>query len=404
MSGSYRRIVLHIGMYPEKNPTAAKKAETTFLRLNNILSGAGCLPNINAIYANCTDKKLGAYIRNESLNIKKEDTFFDPTEKTPNSLLNVITHSDRVKIRVLLYAGERADISNLKLLETTHTMIIQFAETKPFFRATEPHENPPVFYQVCSSEEVALLYIEALLVDACLCHYTRVSDAAPHHDEQQSISFEKIQFLQEICGSGKMDFLSPAAQKLVTYVASCLDETSPYISFFSIFTIAPRDLYDTDKSDYMLSYFNDYCNLWSHFQKWYYLKHGRVFSKDIEIGDVFHTIFDRNTYQGQISPDGVAEELNKVIETLAKKKGGEQRNETDITNIDPSGYQCWSENLYAFVIIRHLPNDSNKRAIFNSLFSGKLYQAKWKIIHISELEKFEQIRFDLEIVPFIIDV
>lgn len=396
MSSSYDRILLHITMVSGSDPTAAKMAEATYLRINNILSGISRLPNIASFFTCCADidKKLGAYIRNECFDVKKENTFFNPDAQKPNSMLNVIDNSERGKIRVLLCPGNKREyISGLKMKETTHNMIIQFGSNKSDFIPTEPHDNPPSFYQVCNSVEVALLYFEALLFDACMCHYMGVSDAAPHHDDKQKISSEKVRFLKEICASGKVDSLTPGARKLVKHVVSCFTETTPYVSFFSIFTIASRDGViskdvDGKEVDVVEAYFDDYLQLWAEFQKWYYTKHGRMFSKNKEILNPLDTILDRNVYQGQISPSAVIEKIKKILEHPK----------------NPAlGSQLGTKNRYTFVIVRHIPSDRSELATLDSLFPGQMHQAKWDVVHWTDLEKYKKIP-DLELVPFMIDI
>ena len=280
MSSDNHRILLHILMPSGDDPEATKKVDSTYLRFNNVLIGNGQLPNISKIcdYCDSVNEKLGAYIRNRCLDIRKEDTIFEPSVNKPNSMLNVIENSERKKIRILLYPGKRNDIDNLNMSETTHNMIIQFNQDQSCFRATDPHANPPSFYQTCNSEENALLYLEGLMVDACICHYLGVSDVAFHHDDKKRISSEKVIFLRELSEKENLNFLSLGAQKLVRYVATQLSETTPYISFLSIFTIAPMDLFKEESYD-SRAYFEDYCDLWSEFQKWYFDRYDRVFSK-----------------------------------------------------------------------------------------------------------------------------
>lgn len=268
MSSTNHRILLHITMLAGNDPTATRKANATYYRFNNILDGHAQLPSITEIcnYCDSVNRKLGAYIRNKCLDIKKEDTVFKPGVTKVKSMLNIIESSERKNIRILLYPGNRNEIDDLRMKETTHNMIVQFKDEPTKFCSTEPHANPPSFYQSCVSEEVALRYLEALLIDACICHYLGISDVAYHHDDKQHISVEKVLFLKEIVQRGQLDFLSPSAQNLVRYVAAKIDESTPYISFLSIFTIAPFDVFGDEK----FFFFEDYCCLWNEFQRWYF--------------------------------------------------------------------------------------------------------------------------------------
>lgn len=386
MSSNNHRILLHITMLAGNDPAATRKADATYYRLNNILEGNGQLPNIAKIcdYCDRVNGKLGAYIRNKCLDLKKEDTVFKPPITKARTMLNVIDSSDRKNIRILLYPGKRDDIDDLNMQETTHNMIIQFEDVPTFFYPAEPHANPPSFYQPCVSEEVALQYLEALLVDACICHYLGVSDVAFHHDDKQHISNEKVLFLKELTKKGQLEFLSSSAQSLVRYVASKIDETTPYISFLSIFTIAPFDVYK-DKKDFF--FFEDYCSLWSKFQSWYFDRHGRLFSKQKPIKHPLETIFDRNKYQGQISE---TEMVNKIKELL----------ETPVSRVPDPPFG--NESRFAVIIIKRMPVSSAATDQFDALFSGKLHQAKWDIIYWEDMERYKNILPFLEIVPIMI--
>ena len=367
---------------------AERKAEATYLRMNNILDKNGQFPNITSIcnYCDKVNKELGAYISNKCLDISKANTYFDPKVHKTNSILYSVESSKQKNIRILLYPGKRSDIDDLNMSETTHNMIVQFKPSSFHFIASEAHKNPPCFYQLCKSEEIAILYFEALLVDACMCHYLGVSDVAYHHDEKQLISKEKVMFLREISGNGDLDFLSTGARKLVKYVNEHLDNTTPYISYLSIFTIAPFDVFKIKEKD-IFPYFEDYCRLWEHFQKWYFKKHGRLFIQKTKIENPLNNLFYRNKYQGQISPI----EIETNINDLLSKDIDEKPN-------PPFESEC----RYAVIIIKRMPETRDKVAQFEALFSGQLYQAKWKIIHWSELEKYDDILSYIEVVPFII--
>ncbi len=388
MSSNNHRILLHILMPSGNDPEATKKVDSTYLRFNNVLMGDGEMPNISKIcdYCDNVNAKLGAYIRNRCLDIKKEDTIFEPNVNKPNSMLNVIESSERKKIRILLYPGRRNDIDDLNMSETTHNMIIQFDQNQNCFRPTDPHAKPPSFYQTCNSEENALLYLEGLMVDACICHYLGVSDVALHHDDKQRISLEKVLFLKELAEKQNINFLSLGAQRLIKYVAAQLSDGTPYISFLSVFTIAPMDLFK-DESYNFCSYFEDYCNLWSEFQKWYFDRYGRIFSKNRKIENPLETVFDRNKYQGQISPIEIINKIDDILNTPSNK----------ISN-DPFGLEL----RYAVIIIKHMPDTFSKTQQFEALFSGQLHQAKWDIIYWGDIEKYDNIISYLEVVPFMI--
>lgn len=388
MTSTNQRILLHILMPSGNDPDATKKVDSTYMRFNNALIGNEQLPNITNIcqYCNKVNPTLGAYIRNRCLNIRKEDTIFEPSITKPNHMFNGINSSDRKYIRIILYPGDRKDIKELNMSDTTHTMIVQFNLDDTCFKATEPHKKPPSFYQVCNSEETALLYLEGLIVDACICHYLGVSDVALHHDDKQRISFEKVIYLKELAKKDNIEFLSESGQQLVKFVAKQLCDSTPYISFLSIFTIAPKDLFRKEVGN-VLSYIEDYFKLWSAFQKWYFDRYGRLFSKSKEIENPIEKVFKRNKYQGQISPKEIANKIDDILKNPIQK----------ITNA-PFGLEL----RYAVIIIMHLPDTSSKIEQFETLFSGQLHQAKWDIIYWGNIEKYNNILSYLEIVPFMI--
>lgn len=386
------RILLNISMVPASNPDAERKARRTYQQINNVLTGVSRLPNIVAICneSELVDKQLSAYIRNECLDLKGKESLFNPQKQEPRKILNAVEDSQQKRIRIMLFPGEREDIGELKMNDTTHNMILQFGNVESEFNPAEKHENPPSFYQVCSSVNIAILYLEALLVDACFCHYMGISDAALKHDDKQRISLEKVSFIKEICESEKIKFLTPNAANLVKYVCSKMGASTPYISFLSIFTIAPYDCPEIDHANCIQTYFSDYCNLWLYFQKWYYERHGRLFSKDREIISPLKTLFDRNVYQGQISPEKAERAIKEIINQYKEK--------------DSHYTQFGKEYRYSFVIIRNMPGDDHAKAIYDTLFSGKIHQAQWTISHIAEIDKFDCIKESLEIVPFMIEI
>lgn len=388
------RILLLVKQFSEGDPIAQGKADATYLRINNTLIAPKQMMTANGICNYCKENKeeIAINIRQAINGLTKKSASHNKTKKS-NSILNGI---EKKKLRILLYPGNREDIADLKINEATHNMIIQFRESKNKFRATEPHGNFPIFYQMCDSEDTAILYIESLLVDACMCHYIGVSDAALHHDDKQNISKEKVEFLVEICNQDSLN-LTGEAKELIKYVCSQIDvATTPYISFLSIFTIASADIKSLDDEeiktldDDIMFYYNDYFKLWQYFRKWYYNKHGKLFSKEEEIVNPVETIFYRNTYKGQISTDQACSEMKKKYRELIDHKDALMPEKT---------------HLYAFVVLTTVPKDSEKQKICDSLFTGiRLHQAKWEIVAWNKLTNFEPIREFITIVPFLFEI
>lgn len=385
MSSFNQRILLHVTMLAGNDQEAAKKANETYYRINNILDGNEQLPNLREIcnYCDKVNSELSVYIRNRCTAIKKKSSIFNPSINKAKSILNIVESSERRKIRIILYPGERRYIDDLTMKETTHNMIIQFVKDDSNFFPCEPHKHPPSFYQPCSSGENALRYLEALLIDACLCHYLGISDVAYHHDDKQHISKEKVLFLKELNQSGDLKFLSECAQDMVKYAASNLNESTPYISFLSIFTIAPLD--KLNEKDFFL--FEDYCTLWSHFQRWYFDRHGRLFSKQKPIYNPLKTVLDRNKYQGQISPKEIEEKIKELINS-------------NINRIDNPPFGV--ESRFALIIIKRVYTKNLVANQFDALFSGKLHQSKWDIVYWKDLSKYKNIMQYLEVIPIII--
>lgn len=381
-------LLMQVSAFPESEAPEQNKVDSVFYRINNVLNSADQMPNTKAICNYCEEnrKELGARIRREISALKKDAAVYNTSSKNANTIFNGITPSDKCRLRILLYPGNRESIESLKLDEATHNMILQFDTSKPNFVVTEPHKYSPSFYQVCRSVDVASLYIEALLIDACMCHYMMVSDAAPHHDDKQKISHEKVQFLREICASNDINYLSQNAQKLVRKVSTDLQENTPYISFLSIFTVA-ADKIHLHNSENIRTFFDDYCKLWGHFQKWYFKKHGRMFIKNEDVGNPVERIFGRNKFYGQISPDEAKAEIERIL------------NNHDF-NKAPSPLE--NSNGYSFVIIRNLPSKPSHRKILESLFSGQLHQAKWQIIPWDKLNQYETVDYLIETVPFMV--
>lgn len=318
--------------------------------------------------------------------------YFNPDTQRPNEILNWVDPEDRKQIRVILYPGTHGDLENLKLHDATHIMIIEIDhEQEKAFRIAKKHKNMPSFYQPACSKEVSLLYIESLLIDAGMCHFFGISDAAPLHKMKQAISLEKVEYLREIKAEGTIEGLelSEGAFTLVNKVIDLLADTTPYVSFLSIFTIYALDIENDREINRIQKYFMDYCKLWLGFQKWYFSKHGRVFSETEDLHSVFLTLFAHNKYKGQISINDAVSELNETIGNI------------DIASKKESEVIGW-EKRYAFMIIRNIPGDPKLRIQMETLFSGQLHQAKWRIIHWSRITDFRKILTYIEVVPFLI--
>lgn len=391
MKKTNRRYLIKITMDPQCDSYAAPRVTSTYLKLNDIIKGYVQLPYMDDICRECLkddtrNEKLVGLIHNRCIDLIKKGTSYDPATDSPNSIPNSLIDEEKKLIRILLYPGKRDNLNGLKLSETTHNMIVQFEDTTEKFIATESHTNPPSFYQVCASEDIALLYIEALLVDSCMCHYLGISDVAAFHDEKQQISNEKVLFLLEIVNNNDLDYLSNGAQDLVKLVAKKISSSTPYISLLSIFTIAPIDLFNEGIVK-PFSYYDDYCKLWSHFQKWYFSRHGRLFERLEDVVDPLGTVLERNKYRGQISASKLEKRIKSIISTPA-----------EIVEKKPFGY----EYRYALIIIKHTQTDKDKQSQFETLFPGSLYQSKWDIVYWEDLYKYDDLRSQIEIIPIII--
>ena len=388
MLNSQERILVLVTPFPESKSKEQIKANMTYCKLNDIFLSTEQFTTAQGLceYIKNFRVELVPKIRSACAGLKSKATIYNTTEKRTNNLFYGI---EKKKVRILLYPGNRKDISNLKVNEATHNMIIQFDDSVTNFRATEPHECFPNFYQMCNSEIVAIKYIEALLIDACLCHYVGVSDAALHQDDKQKISKEKVSFLKELTDRNGLQTLSTSAQKLVKYVCSNLPDNTPYISFLSIFTIATLDS-DYSKSDDALieTFFHDFFQLWKLFQKWYYQKHHLLFSEEKDIVDPIESIFNRNKYHGQISPDTAIKEIKDQLKSFKTERINETSKEA---------------RLYAFVILKKMPNSRKQKEICDSLFAGQLHQSKWRIKKWNDLNIFRDVYGLIEIVPFMLE-
>lgn len=388
MNNSNNRMLLRVTVHPAENAEIEGKNRNVFFKINNILTGREQLPSVSKICKICDENnsKLGAYIRNECSSLENKSIVYARQPDNPNSgIINIIEPVERKNIRVMLFPNTGEDIDSLRIPESTHNMILRFCDNIPNFCAAETHASPPSFYQRCSSEENALLYLEALLIDACMCHYLGVSDVACFHDEKQHISSEKVQFLREFVKSSGFTTLNNGAQNLIRNTVALLTESTPYISFFSIFTIANLDFLPDNK----FLFFDQYCKLWKYFQIWYFNKHGRYFTTETQIENPLNTVFYRNKYQGQISPPEISDRIKQYV--------------NNPSNRYEDGF-LGKESRYAVVILKHLPENKIEEGQLQALFSGNLHQAKWNIIYWGDLEKYEKHIHNLEIIPFIIDV
>lgn len=298
----------------------------------------------------------------------------------------IIAPEDKKYIRVMIYSGDTTDLKDLKLNDVTHTMIVRFDNTSNTqFIPTEPHENYPIFYQNCSSTTVAIRYIESLLIDSCMCHYMAVSDAAMHHDEKQSISSEKVQFIKELVNDTNFNCFDEDVKKLIKYVADKLKDNTPYISFFSIFTILTKDLgMGDDLKNNINKFFKSYYMLWVCFQQWYYKKHGLLFRTDDDVNNAIKTIFDRNKFQGQVSEDKVKLEIKNQMQLY-------------VQNLDNPDV-C----VYVFVILKNLPKKSKCIEQCETVFGSDMHPASWIVMPLCDVSKYNYIKDYIEIIPFMI--
>lgn len=391
MNDYNNRIMLQVTVFPEENTLANNQLQALLYILGNTLTGTEKMPNIKHIYNYCQqyNEPLGAYIHRACEGYSLKSSIFS-SSSSPNHIIHALDQSDRKNLRILLFLGNKENIENFKIDEATHNMILQLVSSVHSFIPASRHNNTPNFYQECSSVEDAILYIEALLVDACLCHYFGVSDAASHHDDKQNISNEKVLFLVDIVKEKWFETaFTKATQNYILNAIRCINNQTPYISFWSLFTLSKKDVEEDPIMDIDFdTIFTDYCKLWEKFQIWYYKKHDRLFSSSMALVDPVSSILFRNTYQGQISKEDFKQELKKIIQEHKKNAN--------------TSYRIGIGNRYAIIIIKHMPPDEIWRKRFSSLFPGQLYQAKWKIIHWGELEKYLLIKDFIEIVPFMI--
>lgn len=384
---SNERIMLLVTPFSENGKVFQEQAEKIFYKLNDTLQGEKEFLTAQNVYEYCKNKfeHLVPYIRNACTDVIKK------TISCGKQGVNFLNGISKKKLRVLLYPGEKSDLDNLNVNEATHNMVVRFDDAESNFIPAEPHKNFPIFYQNCISEEIAVLYIEALLIDAYMCHRMGVSDAAMHHKIKQEISKEKVEFIKYICEKNDFGKIVPDAQDLIKFVCSKLKDDTPYISFLSIFTIAIRDFNPekVDIKDNITTYFDEYYELWCAFQVWYYRKKKLVFSKEEDVVDPISKIFNNSKFQGQISPEEATKAIINEIKCLKKNK----KIEDEII-----------ATRYVFVILKKMPLNDEQYKICDALFKGHLHQSKWKIIKWDRISDFYPIEHLISVVPFIIEV
>lgn len=392
MNNESSKLLLHITILNGKNREAKRLVDSTFYLINNVLDGNQQLPNLAQLYNYCNSiraTKLGTYIRNQCYALQKQESLFFETAPAKTIISNV-NPSNKKNIRILLYPGARDSIYDLNMCETTHNMIMQFVTSTQSFFAAEPHPHAPSFYQPCSSVDTALCYLEALIIDSCLCHYLGISDVAFKHDDKQKISREKIDFLLEMAKINHFDFLSSEARALTEYALSQTDISTPYISLFSIFTIAVQDKYNNGD---ISPYFADYFKLFKRFQKWYFDKHRRLIFKNSISDSLRNDVLSRDKYQGQISPTLFTTKIHESYMKMENRLAPQYQN-------PPFGV----EDRWAIIVIKHTPSGDEELKKHEALFSGRIHPAKMEIIPWSELFRFREIFYNLEIIPIIIDL
>lgn len=383
------KLLLHITVLPESDEEARSFVDDIYFCIKNALRGYQEMPNVESFCQFCDakgGKRLTNDIRNQIYQMKKQGVFlWLEKRKTPGRHLRGIDGPSKKDIRVLLYPGDRENISDLNIRETTHNMIIEFVRSGERFFASEPHNNPPSFYQKCSSVNTALCYLEGLIIDSCLCHYLGISDVAVKHDQKQRISRDKIDFLVDLSRSDDYQRLSIEAQGLISNVISKMTAVTPYISLFSIFSVAVQDLSDEARVE---NYYDDFLVLFKLFQKWYFEKNGRLFSKDGFAQDALKSVFNRNTFQGQISPVSFDGKINEQCEKLRKGLISQ-------TDNPPFGV----EERWAVIVVKHTPVGSDETKTFRSLFSGAIHPATVNIIPWSDLELYRPIEHRIQVLP-----
>ena len=386
MNNSDERILLLVTPLSQSDYTKQGNAESVYCSFENSLRSLQSLQTAKGICAYCQEnrKELENIVKDVYDGITNETTRYNTHKQTANSILNEI---EKTKLRIILYPGERSDIAELNVHEATHIMIIQFDNTIEVFKATEPHKySPPSFYQVCKSVEIAIRYIEALLIDAGMCHYTGVSDAAMHHDDKQGISKAKVDFLNLICENRINVPITASARKLIKHVCSKFDAQTPSVSFLSIFTIASNN--EKSLEENIDLFFPDYETLWHYFRTWYYNKKSLLFSENSTTEELVKKGFNRNIYQGQINFDDACDKILTEISILKELKEQNAKKEA---------------HRYVFVILRNVAS-GELFTICNSLFSGQIHQAKWRLIKWERLKDFEPIKEYIETVPVLLEI
>lgn len=360
--------------------------------LNDALKTYDKMPNAEKImaYNKLHGEPLPPKLLRQFLNISTSQIYFDPKTETTNKIIKSVSPENRRFLRVTLDTGLSKYLKQLKLEETSHHMILYFVDNcSSKFLPTEKHPHPPIFSQGVDSEHVALLYIEAMLLDSMMCHHMGISDAAMKHNGKQRISTEKVEFICAICqGRGQECYgMSDRAWDLIRFVAKHLTTETPYISFLSIFTVASLDyVQDTYSFDNL---FNDYFSMWKAFQKWYFLRHNMVLSCISQSGDTFNDLFPQNKYKKQISAYAATRELKKICDEEKNARQGKENAQLD--------------ERYAFIIIKRVPKLCEDREILEGMFgNGKIHQASWKIINWKDWSLYSKFSYLIEVVPFLI--
>lgn len=367
--------------------------------LTNSLHIFSQTPNIAAIRQYCdSHAEMDGFANEELLTASIEPVYFEPTEESANAIFNTIEASDKTKLRGMVYPALKKDLSELKVSEATHYMILNIeCNSNDAFCAAEPHPFYPCFYQSFRDVTTGIAYIESLLIDSAMSHFFGISDAAPQHPDKQAISQEKVRFIRDYTARAT-EGLNDSAKDLVKVAGSLMNNDTPYISLLSIFTVLPMDKQASlPKEKYVSIYFGDYCHLWLNFQKWYYEKHNRLLSTSTNLSSAFQNIFIHSKYKGQISPEEAIAAMKKTISNTANSN----LHSNESPQQEPS-VLGWT-NRYAFVIVRSIPRDPDLRIQISTLFSGQLHPAKWRIIPWNRHRDYRALYDYLEFIPFMIE-
>lgn len=385
-----KRFVVHFTPIEQGDRFAQRESSIAFARINNILAGNTIFPNFEKICHALSniDSALSAYIRKEFSRLCYQDILFDKRKQDSGRVFNNIQDSDRKYIRAIFQQGSAADVDFIQLNGATHNMIVRFEKSSQTFQPTLRHKNPPSFYQICSSSNTALLYLEALVMDACMCHYYGVSDAAMRKIDQQRISSDKVRFMLHLAQSCELQQLSEAAQKCIVYAANNLASDTPYISFFSVFSIVPEDIeIGMTRKQWESIFASEYCKLWKLFQKWYYSFYGKIITQNSDYQYAYQSIFNNSIYSGQISEYDSQKEIQRIFD---------EDDNQDNTSSSESG-------RYVFVIISHVPSVQQTFDNLGQLMRKEIHQAQWRVIPFSDISIYQDYLPYLTFVHFMID-